>query len=320
MLKNEKNVELARKIMAELPEQLSPQLGSTENEKGQLKLFPMPKYAKLQGMDIQLITEIIRRKFGGDYINEKDRYYWLLPIPDVPIPPPTSPLDKTEQAIKTAQNVGATSNAFGETTAPAAATPAPAPAAETAPNDAKPSPTPEPQQPAPPEKPKEEPTPKQPSPLAVFMGRYCSTCADQSDGCNPKNPAGREKMQRCFEVLQILFLGDIRDNLLKPKQFFRRGGTQQTGQQSNSQPQQPAETFFVENGVVWANSQTGQGKPCNKAYEEKNRKDGVLTQEYAQLVDAATKKKGFGGYYHYIVDGPHAYVGRIKTEKESEKK
>jgi hypothetical protein len=326
LLKNEKNVELARKIMAELPELLAPQLGSTENEKGQLKLFPLPKYSKLEHMDIRLITEIIRRQFGGEYVNEKDRFYWLLPTQDVPLP--TSPLDKTEQAIKTAQNVGATSNVFGETTAPAPAPVPPAaapigtaPAAPTsAPNDAKPSPAPEPQQPAPPEKPKEEPAPKQPSPLAVFMGKYCSTCADQSDGCNPKNAAGREKMQRCFEVLQILFLGDIRDNLIKPKQFFRRGGSQQTGQQSNSQPQQPAETFFVENGIVWANSQTGQGKPCNKAYEEKNRKDGVLTQEYTQLVDAATKKKGFGGYYHYIVDGPHAYVGRIKTEKESEKK
>ncbi len=320
MLKNEKNVELARKIMAELPEQLAPQLGSTETEKGQLKLFPLPKYSKLQRADIGLITEIIKRKFGGDYVNEgNDRFYWLLPIQDVPLP--TSPLDKTEQAIKTAQSVGATSNAFGEPVSQSAPVPPAAVPIGTAPaappsasNDAKPSPAPQP------EKPKEEPAPKQPSPLAVFMGRYCSTCADQSDGCNPKNPAGREKMQRCFEVLQILFLGDIRDNLLKPKQFFRRGNSQQQGHQSNSQPQQP-ETFFVENGVVWANSQTGAGKPCHKAYDDKNSKDGKPTAEYQKLLQEVGDKKGFGGFYHYRVkEGQRPYIGRIKTEKESEQK
>ncbi len=314
MLKNEKNVELARKIMTELPEQLAPQIGSAENEKGQLKLFPMPKYSKLQRMDIQLITEIIKRKFGGDYVSEgTDRFYWLLPIPDVPLP--TSPLDKTEQNIKNVQNVGATQNAFGDQTTPAPASPAPA--AEPAPNDAKPSPAPEPQKPAQPEKPKEE-TPRQPSPLTVFMERYCSTCADQSDGCNPKNPAGREKMQRCFDVLKLLFLGDIRDSLAKlsiPRPFRRDGSRRQ-----DSQPQQP-ETFFVENGVVWANSQTGQGKPCHKAYDEKNRKDGTFTADYQKLLQEVGDKKGFGGFYFYRVkEGQRPYIGRIKTEKENEKK
>ncbi|MDD2778027.1 MAG: hypothetical protein PHI16_03940 [Methanocellales archaeon] len=309
MIKNEKNAELARKFMAELPEQLAPQLGSTENEKGQLKVFPLPRYSKLQGADIQLITQIARSYFKGDYVNSGNGFYWLFPIPDVQLP--TSPLDKTEQEIKNVQNIGASQNVYGDNLA--AAGPAP-PVPEPAPNDAKPSPTPEPPKPAPQEKPKEE-TPKQPSPLSVFMERYCSTCADQSDGCNPKNAAGREKMQRCFEVLQLLFLGDIRDNLLKPRQFFRRGSGSRPQTQPNSQPQQP-ESYFLENGIVWAKSQTSSNKPCDKAYEEKNRKDGVLNQEYAQLVDAASKKKGFGGFYYYIVDGPCAYVGRIKTEKK----
>lgn len=310
MLKNEKNVELARKIIAELPEQLAPQLGSAENEKGQLKLFPMPKYSKLQRMDIQLITEIIKRKFGGDYVSEgTDRFYWLLPIPDVPLP--TSPLDKTEQNIKNVQNVGATQNAFGDQTTPAAASPAPA--AEPAPNDANT------------EKPKEAP-PQQPSPLKVFQERYCSTCDDQSEGCTPENSTGREKMQRCFNVLQLLFLGDIRENLLKLKPFNRyppggRSGSHSQSSQPNSQPQQQKpKSFFLENGIVWAKSETGSGKPCDKAYEAKNRKDGALSAEYAKLADAVTKKKGFDGYYFYIVDGQNAYIGRIKTEKEAEKK
>jgi hypothetical protein len=322
LIKNEKNAELARKFMAELPEQLSPQLGSTENEKGQLKVFPLPRYSKLEGNDIGLITQIARSYFKGDYVNSGNGFYWLFPIPDVQLP--ASPLDKTEQDIKTAQNVGATSNVFGEHVTPPAAVPigtAPAAgspvAAEVAPNDAKPSAAPEPPKPAPQEKPKEE-TPKQPSPLSVFMERYCSTCADQSDGCNPKNAAGREKMQRCFEVLQLLFLGDIRDNLLKPKPYFNRRGSpsRPQAQQPNSQPQQP-ESYFIENGVVWAKSQTGSGKPCDKAYQDKNSKDGALTAEFQKLQAEVGDKKGFGGFYFYNVkEGQRPYIGRIKTEKK----
>ncbi len=284
MIKNEKNAELARKFMAELPEQLAPQLGSTENEKGQLKIFPLPRYSKLEGSDIGLITQIARSYFKGDYVNTGNGFYWLFPIPDVPLPA----------------------------------------AAEVAPNDAKPTTAsviaPEPEKPAPPpEQPKEQDSPKQLSPLAVFMERYCSSCADQSDGCNPKNSVGREKMQRCFEVLKILFLGDIRDNMLKPKPYFKRDGSRP--QRTNTQPQ-PQESYFIEDGIVWANSQTASNKPCQKAYQDKNTKDGALTPEFQKLQAEVGDKKGFGGFYYYNVkEGQRPYIGRIKTEKkEGEKK
>lgn len=314
MIKNQVIADLARKVLQELPEELTQQLSSAETKEEKLCLFPA-QHARFQGNDIQLITSILRQRFAGDYISEgQGRFHWLISLPSKqPVAPPAAvPVsqtpeaqalaDKNEVQYKTHQNEQAVKEA-------AAAPESPKPA----PNDANP------------EKPKEAP-PKQPSPLKVFQERYCSTCDDQSEGCTPENSTGREKMQRCFNVLQLLFLGDIRENLLKLKSFNRyppggRSGSHSQSSQPNSQPQQQKpKSFFLENGIVWAKSETGSGKPCDKAYEAKNRKDGALSAEYAKLADAVTKKKGFDGYYFYIVDGQNAYIGRIKTEKEAEKK
>ncbi|MDD4979589.1 MAG: hypothetical protein PHI29_13265, partial [Gallionella sp.] len=256
LIKNQVIADLARKVLQELPEELTQQLSSAETKEEKLCLFPA-QHARFQGNDIQLITSILRQRFAGDYISEgQGRFHWLISLPSKqPVAPPAAvPVSQTPEAQ-------------------AAAEPSkPAPAPESAPNDAKP---------------KEAP-PKQPSPLKVFQERYCSTCDDQSEGCTPENSTGREKMQRCFNVLQLLFLGDIRENLLKLKPFNRyppggRSGSHSQSSQPNSQPQQQKpESFFLENGIVWAKSETGSGKPCDKAYEAKNRKDGALSAEYAK--------------------------------------
>ncbi len=271
---NEDVKNLATKIKADLPESLSQQLGFQETDAGALKIFPLPKYSKLESADVGLISSIVKRQYGGEYISaEKGIYYWLVCIP--------KNRDELPPAVPVSEQPST------PTTAPTS-TPEPE---SSAPNDAKP---------------KDEP--KQPSPIELFQKRFCDTCTNQH--CKSTGTIGKEARKECYTVMHLLFLDDIRTALLtnnKARPFSRNG---------SNRDRAPAvkETYFLEDGITWANSTTSSEKPCNKAYESKNLVGGKVSDAYLALKAKVQKEKGFGGYFYYLVEkGDTRYIGRVKT-------
>jgi hypothetical protein len=74
--------------------------------------------------------------------------------------------------------------------------------------------------------------------------------------------------------------------------------------------------YFIADGLCWARSTTSTGKYCEKAFEEKNLKNGGPCEEYLALQTAVAQKKGGKGYFYFCStnENKHPYIARMPSQ------
>jgi hypothetical protein len=113
--------------------------------------------------------------------------------------------------------------------------------------------------------------PKRESPVDVFKKRYCPTCT--LEGCDP---------DKCLRILEVLFLGDIRDALdkLASRPAFRGGGGQR---------KDPPKERHVDGGISWFWNDAHTYEKALDA-ENKDSKDYVALKKMIEDAVSAGKK------------------------------
>jgi hypothetical protein len=114
-------------------------------------------------------------------------------------------------------------------------------------------------------KPAENP-PKLDSPLIVFKKRYCLSCGQEGIGCDP---------DKCISILKVLFLDDVRVNLVKlaDRPVYRGGGSKAASKQNH-----------IDGGISWF--WTSEKHDYEKALDVENKESREFAALKIQLTDA----------------------------------
>jgi hypothetical protein len=248
---------------------------------------------KLDSKDYPDVLHVVK-KYNGDLVNRKEKgqdiIFFAIPIPRPQTPKKQeTPTQQSNASVPQTQPVNAPKPA--PATQPTASAPK-APITEQNNGNGVPS--------------------LQLSPFDVYKDRYCSTCRSQST-CTSR--------AECIEILKVLFLDDLREQRHRKPQPAAAPQNSNSSNSGNSNASNGK--FVVENGVIWENGQTAECKPCQKAFEHKNSKNGAPNTEYLNLQQEIISKKakpdskgaGFGGYWYYIVnESSNPYIARINTK------
>jgi len=87
-------------------------------------------------------------------------------------------------------------------------------------------------------------------------------------------------------------------------------------------PPKEAKNYFIEKitGLVWTKSVTKTGKPCEKAFKEKNLYQGNPSKAYKDLEEQISTKKFGNGYFYFTSDNTvnnHPYLARMQTQQKT---
>ena len=172
---------------------------------------------------------------------------------------------------------------------------------------------------------------KQPSPLTIHQDKYCSSCSDQAT-CNPRTPAGRERLRLCFGIMELQYFDFFAEGLLKLNQNLeasnkvfsqilveqqRRPAQSQTTQQSqpqstpvqrNTRPTQG----HMEGGITWIWDENRSNERYEKALEKDNQRSEAffaLRSRILAKVNAGKKGLEENGKWHWISERED-FIGR----------